>query len=254
MMIVTRMMGVFIRNQLITDRINKSTTMKKLSNQGFETIVVLLIIIVLGIIGGTGWLVWNMNQKTEQSLFNSTKSLNDPTTSDYKKQEDQLVTPKTKSEAYSWLLYKSPGKEYEINLPDGWTLSRYNNDTSLYADTAGSIVYSKGTLAKVTETSGGRDFSGVPFMLNYSKTSDLSVPNGTKQSTFVTDNQNLIIDKYYYLVTTDPAALGPPKGTKEYTYWVTKGDYTITVIHDVKPGETDETSIIEKALKTVSFL
>ena len=215
----------------------------KENQHGFSIIEWLLLLLLLLIIGGAGWYVYQSKQNTEQSQRDAANAQSDPA---------KAVRPKDITE--DWLLYLPPDKEYQIRLPDGWELERYSTSAGLYSRSgAADIVYEKGTKAKVTQVDGGRDFSAVSFALSYVKNSEFETPSGTKLPTSLQTAQGLEVTKYKNTVTTDPEAIGPPKGTTEFFYTVTKGNYTIYVVHDLQPGETDQTGYIEKALKTLEF-
>ena len=220
--------------------------MKKLNQKGFGLWEVLLLILILLILIFLGWWVWQQ-QKQDKPAGDSAQQQ-----SSEKKEEPTEVKPKEETD--DWVLYITPKKEFQVRLPDGWKLERYQDSAGFYASNDADIVYTKDVDATVTQVEGGRDFSGIPLGVSYAKTADLSDPQGDKQSSSLTTKQGVTIDKYKYIVTTDPEIMGPPKGTTEFTYRIKKGDYSINVVHDVQSGGTDQTNYIEKSLQTVEFL
>lgn len=214
----------------------------RMNQKGFGAVEGLIIVVVIAVIGVIGWYVF-AHKKTAKP----TSSTSSKTTSS---SAETPVKPVSIDETTSWYLYESPAKEFSLRLPDGWKLDRYMKSAAIYAGEATSIIYAKGTLATITEVNGGRDFSGIAYSLTFQKTADYASPSGTKQAGLTTTG-GLTIDKYLETITEDPVALGPPKGTKEFTYRVAKGANTLQVVHDILTGETDQTALIEKSLKTI---
>ncbi len=219
----------------------------KKNQQGFGLIEWLLILFIIMVLIAVGWFVVKSKNNTEQSQQNEANAQSDPGKNSAKAVKD---------ETEDWLLYSPPGKEYQLRVPDGWELERYSTSSGIYSPSgATDIVYKKGTKATVTQVEGGRDFSSIAFSLGYIKNTELSAPGGTKQpDTLTTKKQNITISKYKQAITEDPEIMGPPKGTTEFTYRITKGDYTVYIVHDIAPGEADQTTYIEKALLTLEFL
>lgn len=218
--------------------------MLKDDQQGFGLLEWLLLLLIILILIAAGWFVWDSKKKTEESQSNETQAQSDPSKS-----------VKPKDETADWLLYSPPSKEYQVRIPDGWKLERYSDSSGIYSPNGASdIVYKQGTKATVTQVEGGRDFSAISFSLGYTKNSELQAAQGTKQTYTTKTKQGLEISKYKYEVTVEPDVMGPPKGTTEFFYRVTKGNYTIHVTHDIAPGEADQTQYIEKALATLEFL
>lgn len=218
------------------------------NQDGTSAVEVVLIFVIVALIASVGWFVWNANKKTSKSLDDASK--NQSEISKIVKKPIAKPIPTPVDETLSWLLYETPGKEYKLRIPDGWKLTRTDKDSIVYANDAKSMTYAKGTLATVSEVTGGRDFNAIAFLTSYQKDTALTTPDGTKQTGFTTD-QGLVVTKYYNLVAKDPEVMGPPKGTKQYVYWIPKAGYTVVVRHDIQTGETDQTVLIEKAIKTL---
>jgi len=216
---------------------------------GFSVIEIVIVGVVTAALIFAGWLVYKSN-KTPKNKDAPTKVQNLQKTAD---------KPEVKATdlAISWLLYKPPGGEYEIRIPDGWKLERYKSSSSVYSLDSSDISYVKGTIATVTEVQAGKDFSTVSFSLSIDKNTELpntdAISKGVKQ-TSLTTTEGLVLDKYYFLTTTEPDIMGPPKGTKLYSYRVTKGNYSITVNHDVLDMQTDDLTYLEKSIQTIKFL
>lgn len=219
----------------------------KSNHKGFTVVEVLLILVIVGVLGFVGWFVYSSKKKSEKSQSNAANVQSDPV-------KAKKITVEPKDESDNWLLYSPPGREYQFRVPDGWKLERYSTSSNLYTDGTSNIIYKKGTLATVKQVENGRDFSGMAFGLSYVTTSELMAPNGTEQVTSLKTKQGIAVTKYKETVSQDPEFLGPPKGTIEFNYRISKGNYSISIIHDVLLGETDQTQYIEKAIKTIEFL
>jgi type II secretory pathway pseudopilin PulG len=77
--------------------------MKK-NQSGFSVVEGLLILVIVGILCGTGWYVWNSNKKTNDILNSADKSSN--------------VTAKSSKQ--------SETKKEEFKLPDGYVWYKYD--------------------------------------------------------------------------------------------------------------------------------
>lgn len=70
--------------------VNQGNLMKKLNTKGFGVVEALLIVVIVGIIGGVGYFVYNSQMKTEATLDRAAKLQNDPQKTE-KKQEDKYL-------------------------------------------------------------------------------------------------------------------------------------------------------------------
>jgi len=213
----------------------------KTSNQtGFSAVEALLILVIVGMIGGTGYYVWHATQNSDKLL----SANSDSTTVTHKKKA-------AVDETASWYLYKAPSGNYKLRLPDGWKLERYQEDDFIYGAEASNTTYKKGTLATVGRIDVGKDFGSLVFYLNYGN--DFKLSSGAVQQPGFKTAQGLEVKKYRSTVDKPVEGIGPPQGTVTYQYVIAKGDKTAGVSHDITPGDTDKTAIIEQALKTLEL-
>ena len=85
--------------------------MKK-NQKGFSLIEGLLILVIVGLLGGVGWYVWQSSEKTKQSLENvSTVDLKTPVSST--KEDSTKVNKKE---------YKDDKRTFKFTYPFDWTL------------------------------------------------------------------------------------------------------------------------------------
>lgn len=217
--------------------------MRKTNQKGFGIVEVLLLIVLMGLVGGVGYYVYSQSKK------NDTESKTQVGVTTEKPATEKA--PAVTDETADWLLYESPGKEFSIRLADGWVLERYQKLAPIYAAESSNIVLKNGTKAKIVEVDGGRDFNYVAFGLWYYDAQDLNTV-GTMQKTFKTD-QGLNVEKYYYKQLTEPDGIGLPKGTEEYNYYIKSGEKYVGINHDVIPGQTEQTVLVEKVIKTLKI-
>lgn len=239
---------------------------KKKSGVGKKILGVLLVLILIGGAGFAGYYYAKQQVQKETDAkvaelqnrieeLNKTKDIAEDNT---EATTDSMATSSAKvDETASWYLYTPPGKEYSVRLPDGWELHRYMKEAGLYADNAISLTVKADTQAKIIEDQGGRDFTSTAFMLVYhdnNKYKDYSLDtSGVSQSTFKT-KEGAVVNKYKYVQTKTPEGFGLPKGSTEYSY-VIKNDSSagILITHDVLKGETDQTALIEKSIRTIKL-
>jgi hypothetical protein len=89
------------------------------NHKGFSAVAVLLIFIIVGVIGGTGWYVWNSNKKTN-SLLNSAVKSSDAGNS-VLKQDSKVAGPQIPT---NWQWFESADKSVKFAYPKTWgTLS-----------------------------------------------------------------------------------------------------------------------------------
>lgn len=217
----------------------------KQNQKGFSAVEALLVLVILALIGGVGYYVYKSRQEANKSQDNANKSSLEISQAAKKEAEK-----KPADETEGWLLYKPPTNEYEIRLPDGWKLERTEKAPHLAAAGMSSIVYKAGTKAVVTEVEGGRDYGSLAFSLAVYKASEGSAPRGSEVKKFNT-SQGLVITQWLFEQTAEPEGIDIPKGAKEYRYELTAKDKKISFTHDVLPGETAQTDLIEKAIKTL---
>lgn len=217
------------------------------NNKGFALVEGLLVLVIVGMLTGIGWYVWNANNKTNDTLANTDAASSSVAKSAKKQSAAQNDDTK------SWLLYESPTKEYKIRLADGWKLQRFSTSSNIYAWNASDINLKSGTQATVEQVEGGRDGGNIAFSLRVIG-GDESPPvrTGTKQQSLKT-NQGLDVEKYTYTQTTDPEGPGLQKGSTEYMYIVSKGSTMVTIYHDQAPTDPDNVALVEKVIKTLEI-
>ena len=217
--------------------------------QGFTLVETLIVILILAAIGFTGYTVWHNHLKKGPSSRGASSSVSTNTNSKRTSPSDETT---------NWYAYNAPDNTFSIKLPDGWKLEQ-NGERAAYLMTASdNLAIKYGTKAVVdVHPAYGKDYETGFFI--YSMDSDSGTQNisdtaqrANKQSNLATKS-GLTIQKYYFLVTTDPEDVGTPRGSKEFTYFVTKGKETVEAYYSIGPSDQDYHANIEKALSTLDM-
>src|SRR5689334_22132151 len=84
--------------------------MKKLTSQGFAALEALLIVVIVAILGGTGYYVYHANQKTSDTLNSASK--------------DAQSSPQKKSSKVdpiaNWTAFTSTKGQFSLKYPSSW--------------------------------------------------------------------------------------------------------------------------------------
>lgn len=225
--------------------------MKKMHQSGFAAIEAVLIAIVMGILGFTGWFVWNAKQNTDKSLDAANSSEQAKITA--KKTETKKPAATPADETANWLVYSPPNKEYTVRLADGWNLERYQDSSSLYTYDNNDIVAEQGTKAIVTQVEGGKD-GGIGFFLSYATQNlDQIYSPGEKQADFKTVD-GLTVESYFYVEHSNSDGIGLQEGDSQYTYIIRNGSKIAAVItYSRGLGVANHQDVVEKVAKTFHF-
>jgi hypothetical protein len=211
---------------------------KKLHDQqGFAVIEALLILLVVAIIGGTGFYVWHAN-KNSSDTFSAAAKVADSSP------EAKTKAVKVNDETSGWVSYT--GSAISFKYPKAWTEKVCQTDTVLMSssDSYSGNCNSDSTaqmFVNVFDDSIGPapaltapDYTGLQ-----SQTVKIGSVSGMKQSG-----------------TFNPASeqfIGPPKGTKTVLYVFKKGGKTISLNYTQEPGwsdvSTDFNTLVNKTLK-----
>lgn len=209
----------------------------KHNQKGFGAVETLLIIVILGLLGGVGWYVYQSQNKHNQ------KDQPASTTNEYKKE------PEVKDETADWLSFTPDSKLYTVKLPDGWTFDHQNDECDCLLSK--TLISKKGTLATIEKVQGGRD-GGVGYFIAVDQT-DKSAERFADQYTKIGEfkTAGLTGTKYMYEQTTEPEGIGLPKGSKEYVYYFIKDGKGIYISYSVTPESENQLELIEKSIKTI---
>lgn len=229
--------------------------MNQTSNQsGLAVIETVLILVVIGIIGFTGWYVWQSKQKSDEMLTPNQSSSQSSGKS--KAATNDNGAKQTASEqSDSWLLFTSAKNEFSIRVPDGWKLEQYEDSPSLYTFSNDNLQIIPGQKAVITRVSAGKDGNGEGFGVSFVQSlAEMGIPAGVKSS-FQTD-QGYEVAVYRNVVSpgSSEGAGGLPDGGVSYTYLITKSaTKNIYAWYGYSTGQTDHHVSVEAALKTLKL-
>jgi hypothetical protein len=211
---------------------------------GFSLLHILLILVIIGIIGGTGWYVYASNKSADNSS-NDTGSKTPPAKNN--KAEPSPIPSTEKPLSADWLSRESA--EASIRVPDGFNILVSNNDPvsfSLPDEPEGTLRYQAGTKAQVVGEP--HKHFGLGLLASYGSTglNDL----GTYQRSFKTYSGLAVEVKLYE--QNDPEAITTiPYGSKYLKYKVTKDGKIFNVDYFYK-GE-GLVNIIDEMVKTITI-
>jgi hypothetical protein len=224
--------------------------MKKSGQSGFAVIEAVLVLVIVGILGFTGYFVWHAKQSTDKSLDNTAKS--QPATA--KKSSQQATPDVLTGEAANWLEYISPNKEYSMRLADGWKLNHCKGTPYLYTYIHSDISPKPGTKAVVSDidcgSDGGGDGLSISFVTKASETTTTNPKTGSFK-TLAGDTVN----SYSRVEDSAEGGLGAVnKGGVYYTYILNKSSSKNMVIsYGVNPGQADDHATVEQSIKTITI-
>lgn len=215
----------------------------RVNQRGFGVLQLILLIVLVGIIGGTGAYVYKAQKDTKKSLDNTSQNLDQIA---HDKQEG--AAEDTAKEEDSWTLFEASDKAYSVRIPDGWQGVALNDN--VFVLDASKLVYKQGTKAQIEVLSDGGWDGPSPFMLYFPRQNyDQIVHEGVAEGDITTDS-GLVVHKYKYVETKDPEAIGYAKGSTVYNYYFDAPGKYIQVGHVFPQGGTDQSAFVERLIKT----
>ncbi|MCB9819989.1 hypothetical protein H6796_01655 [Candidatus Nomurabacteria bacterium] len=227
----------------------KGGEMRK-NQKGFGVIEILLIVAVIGLTVAVGWLFLDRQKNNDpvnkvDSSDNSTETATESPKENIKKADETV----------NWLSYSSPKNTYSIKVPDGWSIDSLSNSGTdgLWAWSSESIKHVAGQKATITEASGGRGGSSSAFALvyDYKDGNNFNI-EGSIQRTYKTD-AGYDVSKYYFVEPGREDGMYPAKGTVSYVYDIRHQAKRVAIKHGILPGETDQSSLIEKMVNSLKI-
>ncbi len=218
--------------------------MKIRSNQsGVGAIEALLILVIIVLLGGTGWYVWHSKKQTDKTLNTANKTVENTALTKSKPVADATATWKTFTSKDGW----------SMKIPDGWKLYTDNSALlSMDAFDSGpgdvNLGYKAGTPAEITYTQGGRD-GLFRFITVYNPGADLT-SGSQKIGDFAAKN---VTGLKYYKLEGAPDGPGDPEGSKLYWYVFKQSGKTVYIKYVIAPGDTNRLELVEKAIKTFNI-
>jgi hypothetical protein len=233
----------------------KEKILKMKTNQkGFSAVTVLLALLIIGVIGGVGYYVYNAQKKSNNPDLQSSKS-----------QKNNAVTEKaqeTKDETINWTLLNSGLGGFSIKIPDGWTVINMSDSNAILSQ---NIEYIKGQKAKIeTVKTGGSDQTFRFSIMQFKDGDDYQVLDGDEQKTeFIAGD--LKGTKYYKKYPLEKVGgLGPYPGMESYKYEFKKAGTTTYISYNIfnyneyskdiltiKESDPNRINLIDQVAKTL---
>lgn len=214
-----------------------------INQKGFGIVEVLIVVVILGLIGGTGWYVTQAKNKANQTLDSASSAQTNP-------QKTEKKEEATKDETADWTIYETPQNEYSFKVADGWKLyKKQDSNESFFSRT--SLALQLGTKGEVLPfQSFGHGEAGCGLYWDWAKLSKQDYDEAVARSDEYTDkiftSSGVEVKK----------SAGPGQGlydasTKVYSYFLAKNLQTINIGYAVCAGETDHNDVVEKVIKTI---
>lgn len=195
--------------------------------KGFSILEIILLVAVVGLIGAVAWLFVNNAQK------GTTNSATTPTS--------PSPSASAKKSPAPWYTYTPAGKQYSLQVADGWTLhKKAGGDTSLYS--TGSLALQSGTTGQVVSTAADIDLCG-GLILDYSSYANTQQGSGT-----LTTNSGLTVT-----TSTAKDELGVSGGGTTYSYNATKNNQTVHISYSTCKDGPDYHDVVEQVVKTLAI-
>jgi hypothetical protein len=223
----------------------------KNNQKGFSAIEILLIVGIVGIIGGIGWYVVRSNKEIDKNL----NAAGNTSIASPSKTHKSSETTKTIDETANWAKVTSGKSAFSVKMPDGWNLQNWTSRDYLYAGSYKDLTFTNGKRATVA--------SGDSYALDSGPVRHFNItadPIAQKSSIGYYFNETpqefgpvsgITGNKYIHTYTEDID--GIKKGDKVYLYRFEGTKTLVTVDYYVLNGESDQSALMEKSIKTLSF-
>jgi hypothetical protein len=226
--------------------------MSNSNEKGFAAVEAIIIVIIVGLISGTGWYVYS---KSDSKKANNTIATN-------ANSANQAGSATPNPETVDWYKYESTNKAYTIRLANGLNFTTYQvrnvEDLGLY--TINELAVGAAIKATVDESKKENEsFFGDGLSMDITfNGSGGPEPDGERFTSFKTE-QNKTVNGYKFEQDETGANTKILTGAKVYTYLINgnsnaaEGDsvayFTATYIVDA--NKEGNLSLLEEMLKTV---
>jgi type II secretory pathway pseudopilin PulG len=216
--------------------------MKINKQHGFSVVEGLLILVIVGIVGGTGWYVMTANKNADESLSNAGLG----TAVSTKKQTKAT----TKDVPDNWTSYSDSPGQFSFSYPSNWTKN--------VCDSADLKDQGVVLLGAEPSKAGACQSDGVPQIsisgLSGDSRSDYSL---TKDYYPDLKSESITVNGVKgqkqigtYTMSSEPAAIGPSNGTKTTVYLFYANARTFALRYQQDPAWADISSDVNKLVTT----
>jgi hypothetical protein len=221
--------------------------MRKLNQSGSGVVEIVLIVVVVAILGFTGWFVYDSKKSVDKTTSDAVSATKPGASSGTV--VGKVGDPCTLVGGVQGSKYSGPANRYSFCLPDGWQLYMTGGADSSFSGLIGGasgLTYAAGTKGKVGET-GGKD-GAFNFMVTYNKPADSGPsdysPAGTIQAVNATGKVST-----YTQTTEPPEGAGTlPKGTVSTDYYFVKDGASLGITYNHFPTDTADVSELVKSV------
>ena len=219
------------------------------SQKGIAATVVVLIVLLVGVVGFSGWIVYSNSSKDGEVATVQPGEFPAAIDADEIKAAEGEGAEHT-YRAEEWLLFETG--DYSIRLPDGWRFLHQTDGDVLYSECSElqCLTLTEGVDAVVSKIEGGRDgISGMLVVYDKNLSEPRKFDESTKNGTIVAGD--LIFSVYKTTVSTESELGTPPVGTKEYIYYAKVSDIEgLYISFSQYPGVEDVTPVVEEAIQS----
>lgn len=226
---------------------------KAVRNQnGASILLVILIIMAIGLAAGTGWFVYNKQQKSEEKTVMPQSSDSEPK-ENAQQSQDVRIQDSVADESDNWVELTSANKVFSIKVPDGWTIDNLSTTDEVHIKNNKNLVYVQGKPATINTISPNDSYVMAPSYFWIVVTS---------QQQCSTESQNNISVAGFILRNGAKGIrysgefediLDGTGINVQQCYSFQKGDKFYTVTYRRLKTDTDNSAVVEKSVKTLSF-
>ena len=185
------------------------------NTKGFTLIEGLLILVIAGLLAGTGWYVWNSKNSTDKSAKNA-DSANSSTTQASEKQSSSSVNKEYKNEEYG----------FSFQYPSAWSLTVDLKDIGRGSNEGDVIVTSpNGTKVDFGPNLGGKGGDCLDDQAGDTRTTRTCPTRNILSIEKLASSSSTKPVYFYHASWTDPTSAG---GKTHYYIYIGGGDYTPT--------------------------
>ncbi len=223
--------------------------MGKIKQQaGFSAVEGLIVILVLLILGGTGYFVWHRHNSTNENK----------TAASHSTVKSNVRNCHTTDGSIRGELFTDGNGMYSICIPDGWDIAVATNGVnSLMADASG-LHYKAGTTPTITKTTEGKDGPSAFDLFPSSPSAaigfnaDQYTNLGSFKAANVTGTKSTRIETSQ---SADGGLGEVPVGTHQYTYIFNSAKLQegVEIDYNIAPGDSNQLSLIDKVVATFRF-
>lgn len=214
--------------------------MKKLDSNGFSVPELLVSIVIIGLIVTVGWLVYERQHKKSAPV--TVKTTTTPAAS----------TPPAKDETADWTEAKSGLGAYSVKMPGAWVFDRYMGSNQLRSS---SLSYDMSK--KVTVVNREGVYAGDTRVALHISVLDQKLYTKPASATSADFTAGSLKGAKYEKTFVVPAnTISDVKnGDKAYEYYLPLGNgKAIVATYFVAAGDTDQVSLVDKAIGTLKAL